>query len=182
MSASPLPASCHLSIYLALPKLSTLLERGEQTSPSHLERDLAVPTPPIPSIVPSGTGVFPLPWHHPAAALGTRQHSWQVFGLGWSSSGVDKLGVLKPPATSIMSPKVPPLPPGRTVPPATAACPSYPDNSKGTSTPHWALSQPPPPAHPSRSTLLKMIYWLLSPPSQAAPLQRASRTEAWQIN
>lgn len=42
----------------------------------------------------------------------------------------------------------------------------------------WPLSQSLPPAHPPRSTLLKMIYCLLPAPSQAAPLQTAGRTRA----
>lgn len=114
---SPSPRAEHI-------KAVILLERGEQTSPSHLERGLAVPTPPSPSIAPSGLRVFPLPWPHPAAGLGTRQHSWQGLEMGWSCRGLDKLGLLKPPATSTVSLTVPPLPPGRTVPPATALVPA----------------------------------------------------------
>lgn len=99
-----------------------------------------MPTPHSASIDPSGLRVFPLSWHCPAAVLGTRQHSWQELGLSWSCSRVDKLGLLKPTATSTVSSMVPPLCPGRTVSPATVPCPSYLDTPEETSTLKPSLS------------------------------------------
>lgn len=173
---SPSPQAEHI-------KAVTSLGRGEQTSSSHLERGLAVPTPPSPSIAPSETGVFPLPLALPCSSTGDQA---ALMARLWDGLVPQWGGQAWSPQASCHQHHVPhgaAFAPWQDCPSCHSPLShSYPENPKETSTLPWALSPPPPPDQPSRSILLKMIYWLLSPLSHASPPQRASRTEGRQIN